>query len=96
MTLAEAQVEIVRLKQLIGQLAWCLAAPCQGSPDAVSYLVDRARAEVTGVPLNSLPEPPDEWIAEFERRFRALHPDAVWDGSVWKALPYEAQVGGPQ
>ena len=35
--------EIYTLKQMIGQLAFCLAAPCQGSPSAVSFLVEKAQ-----------------------------------------------------
>jgi hypothetical protein len=72
------------LRQMIGQLHFCLVGPWQGCADAVGYLLDKAQKEYAGLPIPRLEEPTPEWVAEFGRRCQATIPDAVFEGGRWK------------
>lgn len=81
------QAENRRLKLHCGQAAFCLAAACQGTVGRTTKLVYTLRADAAGVPMEKLPEPTAEEVAEYGRRVRAHYPEAVFRNGRWYSSP---------
>ena len=77
-------MEIVKLKRLCGQAAFCLAALYSGRTDGFGALANDLFKASRGVEIPALEGMTPEEIADFGRRVLEHYPTATFIGGTWK------------